>query len=424
MTNGRNRLIIRSLIFGLVAKVGGSLIVFAGLPFIAYSLEVASYATFLKSMSAAAIVTMCFGAIGTLSIRDIASSVNSDSESLNEAKRQALGLFISAFMFGTVVLGLIYFVTQGQIGTIVSFAAALALFQCMFQWGDVCRVALRSDYVSSLAQFAASISVIALLFIYRGSDLFIIVLIYFGVPVLSNLFLSLQLMLKDPSLRIPIVTMSVIRRHIGGVIPIVFNSLAEYAKIFGAGYIVLAISDNSNYAKYTTIFLFAARIVNPLSLITRPLVPAYIDAVSKEDNLWLKNARKVFFFGLAGSWILAITTSLIAPVSVISWLVPMKSVEIGRLDIIAVVAFLCGQCLITLMTPFFYAARKEVLFASVNFASVTIALAGGSLLVSWGGATIMMVLMAVCVGISSSILMSGLLGEILAARRTVVQGLE
>ena len=74
-----------------------------------------------------------------------------------------------------------------------------------------------------------------------------------------------------------------------------------------------AISGEVEYAAYATIVLLVARFTNPMSLITRPLMPALLDAVARSDAAWLINARSAVLLTVGISVVLTAVVGFFLP---------------------------------------------------------------------------------------------------------------
>jgi len=394
----RNRALVRSVAFGGLTKVGGGLVVLLGLPLIAHGLSVEAYAAFLEAMTSASIVTLAFGAAGTVAVRDIARALNGSSDQLYAAERRTFGLFV-VVAAGTLAIGTI--ATPFKLGatphsSVIAFATLLVLLQGLAQWAEVHRVSSRTDHFSSLWQLAGNVAIFLLLIAFSRFGLLPVVLIYFAVPMVIQIAVFLQLMIQRGGWVTPGFSPGAVLGDFRAMIPVAGNSFADYAKIFLSGLVVSRVSGTADFGLYMTLVLFAARLVNPLSLVTRPLMPAYLDAMHHDDTRWLSAARTALmvFAGLAflgGAGLIAVLDPILFEA-----VIPRKLGEVSRLEIASVVLFLWGHGFTTLLTPLFYAAGRDHLLFAVNGGFVGIGLMVGALLTINGGAAAMLSVMATC----------------------------
>ncbi|RYG88868.1 MAG: hypothetical protein EON59_03080 [Alphaproteobacteria bacterium] len=394
----RNRALVRSVAFGGLTKVGGGLVVVLGLPLIAHGLSVDAYAAFLKAMTSASIITLAFGAAGTVSVRDIARALKAGTDQLHAAERRTFGLFV---VIATVTLAVAALATPFNLAAsphagIIGFATLLVLLQGLAQWGEVNRVASRSDHLSSLWQFSGNVVILLLLIVFSRFGLLPVVMIYFAVPMVIQVAVFIHLMVQRRSWVVPRFSVGAVISDFRAMVPVAGNSFADYAKIFLSGLLVSRLSVAADFGLYMTLVLFAARLVNPLSLVTRPLMPAYLDALHHDDRHWLKAVRtallifaSIAFIGGAG------IVAMLDP-SFFRAIIPEKLGEVSRPEIASLMLFLWGHGFTTLLTPLFYAADRDRLLWAVNGGFVGLGLVVGGLLTVHGGATAMLAAMAAC----------------------------
>lgn len=377
----RNTLLIRSVLFGLFTKLGGTLIVVLGLPVIGHQLTIAEYSIFLKCLSVSSLILLGFGVSYVISAKDLAEAVSIGVKSgIKHAERKSAGLFV--LLFGVSALGCaVALPTVSEIEDlpVLALVASLALFQGLAAWGDAYRVALRTDHISSMWQLGGNLLMIGLLLAMGGGGFWVIIAIYFGIPVAIQTAILAHLWIEQRLRVVPEIRLGSILGHVGSMTPLVLNNLAEFGKIFGCGWIISEMSGDADYARYATLILLAARIVNPISLITRPFMPAYIDAREHGDDQWLRMVRLIFLAAatasLAGTLLLG---GFVNP-RLITWVLPPEVSAMTRLEIILIFLFVWGHGWAALLVPIFVAAGRAVLFSVVNAATVAAGLTIGAL---------------------------------------------
>src|SRR5262249_54721394 len=75
------------------------------------------------------------------------------------------------------------------------------------------------------------------------------------------------------------------------------------------------------------LMIFIARLTNPVSLLARPLVPAYVDAARGADEVWLVRLRQI------AVWVLAFAIVSVAAFAVSSMFVEIPRVRLGAIQI-------------------------------------------------------------------------------------------
>lgn len=397
----RNLFFLRSVLFGLGTKLAGALTVFIGIPLISRSLNVNDYARFLQLMSAGSALAIFFNAAGAISTRYIAHSIGKESE-FQEHLDRSLGLFC--------LIAALFSVTEG-VAFLINKADALLLFTLflnticgLLAWGDAYRVATRSDHLSSIFQLIGNIFLICLLVGLSNQGLLFVTSAYFGIPLSVQLLIFAHIAIEAKRVPTPKLSLGGLWEQARGVGVIVFNSGVEYAKIFGSGLVVQNVSGNSAYALYTTTILLVARFVNPLSLITRPLMPAFIDATRQKDIRWIRM--------LAIGLVLVSIASLAGALGA-SYLV--KSLHLYRFlpgilsstqpDLIVwIMLFLWGHAFSTFILPLYVSTHREKTFSAINAAMVFCGLSCGYLFLKAGHSNAMLISISLSTFAGSGIL--------------------
>lgn len=368
----RNFKLLRSLLFGVFAKLVGGLTVFLGLPLISHSLSAKDYARFLQAMSAGTIVTLFFGAACMVAVRSMTSSA--DQSASNENTSRSFSLF-PLLAGGALAVGLIFWSISPS-DPLIGSAYLAAIGIGLLSWGDAFRVATRTDHISSLWQMVGTTIMLGLMFLLRDAGVYPLSLLYFGMPLVIQLGIFAQLYIGGvrPELKF---SMSIIRSSTKPLLSNIINSCIEYIKIFGSGLLVLSISGELEYARHVTIVLLVARLVNPISLLTRPLMPAYIDAMRTEDRNWLKSLLLVSIFGAIISLITCCVIGAIAPFELVTWALPKSLEHVTRPEMVFILLFFWGHAFTSLTSPLLFALSKEMTFTLINGTFVALGIAYG-----------------------------------------------
>ena len=393
--NTRNRLLLRSVGFGGLTKIVGSLVVFVGLPVIGHALSASDYAIFLKSMSAAGFATLFLGAVVSVAVRSLVDALASGrAADIRAAENSSAGLFILSVAAAVVVsLPLILTSSTASMGE-VFLAVGLAALTGMLMWGDSYRVALRTDHYSSLWQLGANSTMLLLLILLSRYGLTSVTLIYFGMPLVAQMAILVHLYRERPYRIRPSFETIKLRRQLAEITPLMANSLAEYGKVYGSGLVLSIVVGPGEYARFATIVLLVARLSNPLSLITRPLMPAYIDALHNHDARWLASAERGLVLLAALGAAAATLGSLLIDPAWLRWLIPSGLGSLGRTELFLAAMLLWGIGLTSLVTPIFIAGSRFVLFAAINAGMVIAGILAGLGLTILGHRPVMLATMA------------------------------
>ena len=370
----RNQRLARSVIFGLISRSIGSLVVFLVIPVVAHSLTVQDFSRFMRMMSGASLISLIYGAASLTFIERLSSSYGDDL-SLKTRQKESSAFFLLTTVGLAALTFLTYLLAPSRLGidalTILPLSAAL--FQGLCQWGDTYRVAMREDYISSLWQMGGNISLVIGVWTLSNYGLYAISMLYFFVPAFVQLLIALHVVHRyRPALSSHIPLASVIET-LRSMIPVLLNGLIEYLKVFGSGILVYAVSGSLTYATYSALVLLIARLVNPLSLATRPFLPAIVDAIRVDDQEWLRATAKLIITGSLVSLFLAVLASSFIPLGIVNWALP-KITACTRLDLVGCALFVYGHGLLYLMTPIYIAARKLPVLLVINASGVSLAL--------------------------------------------------
>jgi O-antigen/teichoic acid export membrane protein len=395
MAISRNFLMFRSVAFAVVTKISGAAMVFVALPVIAHSASTADYEAFLKAMNVAAVVGLVFGPFMTLTIRELSHAFVNEKADLEQAIQNTFGMqllltiALSGCFMGLLLLYPKFAVTE----TAMVIGITLTLLQLAASWADAYRVANRSDYVTNIIQTAANVILVSsLLALTRYSvSIQIICILYFGIPALSQIILLFHLLLtKRLRLLLKVMPIYVFRKRLHEAIPLSLIPGVDYIKIYLSSMLVLMFSTGNAYILYYTSILYIARLVNPLTLITRPLMPAYIDALIRKDMRWLSGLKKAFLAIAAAGALMAIGLPFLLTPQIVSFALPpeIRSVSFFYLTLCSLFAY--GHSLVSLLAPLYIGGHQASFYGFCNLAVTATAIVIGTFFCSGYGALAMM----------------------------------
>ena len=385
MVTFRNTALGRSMLFSTLAKLSGAAIPFAGLPIIAHSLPASAYATFLKAMTIASLSTSFFGAASIVAIRDIARARASGSKAaVGDAESSTLGLYIVVSTVSIITAAVLLMGQARGTAVLMAIASIIVVTQGLAQWGDAHRVGSRTDHISSLWQLSSSLALISAIVSARPRNPLGAILIYFGIPAIFQVLMAAQLILRDQLRTRPTFNLAWAILQLRGIAPVLVNFATEYIKIFGSGTLILFVSGRASYSMFLTLILLGARLVNPISLIARPLMPAYVDAVAANDQQWLSGMVKILSIMLFCGAIVALTVYGVLQPSTLDVFLPPTAPRPSFIDIGFLMLFIWGHAGTALLAPIFFAGGKAALFSTINLVLVCVGLSFGNLLFDAG----------------------------------------
>lgn len=373
----RRSLLFRSIAFSLLAKAIGALMVVVGLPLIAVTLSLPDYREFLRSMAAVSVVSLLYGPIALATIVEL-GRFRGEMET-----RDVLWSSLRPYLLltGGLIALLAIAVLSGWFGSMLTpfliVAFAITIVQNLFTWADSWRLARRSDFVSSLFQVASTLALIAALVIVPTRQLMIVGGLYYGLPMLVT-GLSFATILTGTRWKPregrfhPDLAFDLRRSW-----PLMFPSVIDYGRVYGCGLAIGAIGSAGAYAKYFTIILFLARLVNPISLVTKPLLPAYLDAQRRGDAGWLRRVNLgIGAFGVA---------ALIGPLAVVvavpqPWLtlLPADWGVLTRWDVGMLGLYFSAYLTASIVAPLYVALDRTREYVVVGLLSIGIGLGAGA----------------------------------------------
>lgn len=404
--NPRNKKFGRSVTYGIFARLSGLALVFFGLPIISHALPPDQYAFFLHLISFAALGTLAFGAAHMASVWYLSLALESkDEDALKSAERETSALYMIALSISTIViLPVTYIFGINVAATLLTLATfLLAQAQGLLSWSDAYRLALRSDQKTSSWQFLGSLVTLVLLLTVSLLGLLGLVaalLIYFGGPLLSQIGATVQLARERRLHLRPLFRRDSLLKQLRVAIPVLIFGGTDYVKIFGAGLLVSMLSGNYEFSFYSTITILIGRLCNPLALITRPLLPALVNALSENDQRWLRGFSYAMILVLGGSLIGLLSFSFLLGDDLFKWFIPESLGVASHVGIISSALFLWGHATAILMAPCYVASGRQLQLGLANFGFTAIGIFSGAIATQYSGA----VGMLLCMGGASSAL--------------------
>lgn len=391
----RNFALVRSILVGLSAKTMGAFLVFLGLPLIARHLQTVEYANFLTGMAVTSMFSILYGASNTSSVRALSFTLSAGSEEdFRSEFRMSMGACLVITLMSAVGFA-IYGTVMWQygnelpIGTVT--AVLLTLLTGAFQWGDNYWVAARRDYISSIAQMGGGLAIVCLLIAFTSDKIFNVnttlvgvVVIYFGVPTFIAMSTAFLASWKSEINYEPIFSVPRLVGRMREMMPLCLNSLVDYMKIFGAPLILLYFTHVETYTHFATIVLFIARLTNPMSLITRPLLPAVIDAHAIGDAKWINNLKAVLIVASVCIATFCIASSFILDPAWMEWVIPAGLGRVSRLEIFSGAILLWSQLQIASLMPLYVAKSLSNEYFLINCFGILAGIAGGLVLIYVG----------------------------------------
>lgn len=383
MNVSRNFLFARSILFGAAAKIIGGAVVFLGLPLIANQLTVEEYSLFLRYMSWSSLILLIFGVAHLAATQVLASASQLQSaDATSDASNETLTFFFSLTIAAIAISVAFFMITQDMIFLLV---CALVTINGTAMWADAYRIALRIDYKSSLVQIISSTALLVAFIFFVGNSLVWTSIVYFGIPAITQLAIFLYEMkyiCKRPMCRLSHAGLG--RLYINSI-PFVLNSSSEYMRVYGSSIVVWYFLGDAEYAKVSSEILIIARLINPISLITRPLLPALIDAIASQDQMWIAKFRAALVI-LGISAIIVFFCLIFGPIySVVRSIIPSIFYTMTYIEYYFLSSLICTYGIMALLLPVFQALGRIRLFVFVGALSNTLAIAAGIALLPYFG---------------------------------------
>lgn len=380
---GRNYLLVRSIAFSAFTKVFGFLVIFACLPLAALSLTTNEYAAFNYSMAVVTTFAIVFAPIGTTFVVRLAHSTSSDGTELRSLAESSLAIFITlGLTLETPAILFAYWLSPVEFRLSIAICAAAFVATATLSWAEVFRLGVRQDHISSSFGLASNLTIIlsfALLHHYNALTYGRVLGIYYFVPLCWALLSFVHVFLST-GIRFRIRTdHAEWKRTLLHARSNVVSSISDYVRLYGASFVAFYLSGAQAYAAFSTIQLLVARLSNPLSLIARPLIPAYVDAIARGDLMWVKWLKRTI------SLLYALGLVAVLLVAVASAIKPLGDVHVGVVTFhgtestwysISGVLLLASTASLTLLASVYLAERRMGIFSrtclAANIASVII----------------------------------------------------
>ena len=291
----RNGHLIKSVSYGVVAKFFGGGVAIFGLPLISYKSSPLDYQFFLVLMSLASFFSMPMGVLNYSIISRLSVYYASrDMDRIDEEVSGfwALTVFCSVFLFFLFLL--IYPFLDVPFFAFFS-VIMITMLHNFTRFFEAVNVAYKMDFYNSIGYLFSSAVMLAVYVFFDHIFLHDLVVSYFFVPLFFSLipaFFCLvrpEIFFKFCSLKDSFFLVLKSADHF-------YIQLVEFFKVYliPLVYVLVLGLGDEQYALILTLILFAARLVNPVSLVARPLFPAFADAVSQSDYEWIKKFVTIF----------------------------------------------------------------------------------------------------------------------------------
>jgi O-antigen/teichoic acid export membrane protein len=204
-----------------------------------------------------------------------------------------------------------FYLTAKEFRGSIALATIAVIVTSVLGWADVFRLGHRRDHISSIFAAGSNISIISSVFVlYRYGLLSFhnLILIYFLFPLVWGL-ISFQQLVLSRQIRIRLtVSLGDCVRVLRDSTPLAGGVLSDYIRLYVSSLVAFYLASPQAYAIFSTVILLVTRLMSPISLLSRPLVPAYIDAISRQDYQWIAMFRQV----MAAIAALSIALTLVA----------------------------------------------------------------------------------------------------------------
>jgi O-antigen/teichoic acid export membrane protein len=398
----RTFLMIRSVAFALVTKISGGATVFIALPVASHALSSADYASFLTTMNISAVAGVLLMPFAILYVREMAHAFATEDPILNRAAvRNTFGSHVVLTIAVAIILFIAVLAAKNvtTLNDSILVGILLSLIQMFASWGQLYRIAERSDYVTSVVQMIANIIMVLCVVVLSKRNLLSILSInisYFGIPAIGELYILFHLMIiRRLYINMNMGALDAIKARIREAIPLYLSPLSDYLKIYASSFLVLGVTNYYNYIVFSTSILLTARLVNPITLISRPLMPAFIDALHRNDTVWLTGLKQLLF----GAAIIGAIIAAIAPFcvskNILTVVFPKEANDVSIVYIIFCSYFAFTYALVALLAPLYIGAHRPGLYGISNLAFTAAGVAVGTVLCVRFGASAMMGSLAV-----------------------------
>ncbi len=369
----RNYAFVRSVLFSTLTKIFGFFVVFGCLPMAALSLNTIEYATFNFSIAISGAFSIAFVPPSALLVSKFAHlSSLADEDSVRKLAESSITIFL---LLGVMILPLAliagFYLTVAEFRGSIALTTSAVIVTAVLGWADVFRLGHRRDHISSVFGLGSNISIISSVFIlYRYGFLSFhnLILIYFLSPLIWGLISFLQLVLSR-HIRIRLtVSLGDCLRTLRDCSPLVGGVLSDYIRLYVSSLVAFYLASPQAYAIFSTVILLVTRLTSPISLLSRPLVPAYIDAISRQDYRWIAMFRQVM------AAIAALSVALTLLVWLASVIHPIGEIHLGAIVIeknlvrpylVSGMLLLVSALFLSLLASVYLGAQQMVIFSRV-----------------------------------------------------------
>jgi len=408
----RNYFFARSVVFSFFSKSLGFLIVFTCLPLAALSLNSQEFATFNYSTAISALFSIVFGPPSALLIGRFARlSYHEDMTAIRALAESSISMFVllGLLVLPFALLGSAYLTPAGFRGS-VALATVSVIATNVVSWVEVYRLGLRRDHISSAFASGNNICIIlTFYFLYHTHHLSYIniVIVYFVFPLLWGLMSFLQVIASMGFAVRLTVPLHECRTAFSESLPLLKGYLADYARLNVSSLVAFNIFTAQSYAAYSTVMILVARLINPITLLSRPLVPAYIDAVFRQDRNWIVKFR--WCLGIIGLlFIVMFGASLLVAI-----FYPLDGFRIGVVEIdkeivrpylVSAVLLLASGIYLVLLGSLYLSIQKMDTYSTVTATANIIAIVAGVIFVPVFGTAALLVSISICNAVAAGYL--------------------
>jgi O-antigen/teichoic acid export membrane protein len=406
----RNFLFMRSILASLIAKAFGFLVIFVCLPLAAVSVKTDEYAIFNFSMAITGLLTIFISPVSAAFVARLAHvSAIGDEYEIRRTAEESLTIFILlGIILAPLAAGIAYFLSPNGHREAIAIAAASVIISAVLGWAEAYRVGTRQDYISSafgLGNNVTIITLVYLLFHWGSLTLSNLLIVYYGSPLLWNL-LSFAYLLTSKHVRIRWhLKRELWKRAAVDAAPMFVLTTSDYIRLYASSMLAFYLATPESYAVFSTLILFIARLTNPISLLARPLVPAYVDAVKAADQSWLAGlhqmAGRVFTFAIISVVLFAIGAVFIKLPSPHLGAIRIEADEVKPYLILSLLQF-WSSAISMVLASVFLAQRRMAQFSRVSlFASGAAVLVGAVLVVRFDAIALFgAIAIFSCIGVS------------------------
>jgi O-antigen/teichoic acid export membrane protein len=401
--------------FAFVTKLSGGATVFISLPIVSHGLSSADYASFLTTINITATAGLLFYTFGILYVRELAHAfATEDPHVVIVAVRNTFGshMTLTAGVALCLAIGVLAAGNMIALNSAILVGILFNLVQMAATWGQIYRAAARTDYVSSIVQTISNISMVSCLFLLSRNDGLSGLSAsgaFFGIPAAAELFIFFQLVIsKHIDFKIDKKAIYAFIARIPECIPLSLSPIADYVKLYASSMIVFFTSSSYDYILFSASMILMSRLVSPVTLITRPIMPAFIDALHREDAAWLKGLKKALFGAAVAGAVLATVLPFCISQEIVSFAFPKEAHDVSLLYISFCSYFAFAYALVALLAPLYIGARRASLYGIANLSFTLGGAAIGGLLCSGFGAPAMMGALAIMTTICAIYLLASM----------------